>query len=138
MVIFFHNNYSNNSWSSSVVVVGDICSCNDVDRGVKRGHPKRCDVYVECRVRDYPAGVACPMSQCRNSIDGTCSSNCSDSICDEAVPQSKIFTYRYYKCISIFEKGKQLILQFYDLWRERKVKWNWPSLPKFWLNLFFK
>jgi hypothetical protein len=29
-------------------------------------------------------------------------------------------------------------LQFYDFWRERKVKWNWPSLSKFWLSLFFK
>ena len=94
MVIFFHNNYSNNSWSSTVVVVGDICSCNDVDRDVKRGHPKRCDVYVECRARDYPAGVLCPVDLCRNSIDGTCSSNCSDAVCDEPVPQSKIFTYR--------------------------------------------
>jgi hypothetical protein len=89
--IFFHNNYSNNSWSSSVVVVGDICSCNDVDQGVKRGHPKRCDVYVECRARDYPAGVLCPVDECRNSIDGTCSSNCSDAVCKEAVPQSKSY-----------------------------------------------
>jgi hypothetical protein len=91
MVIFFHNNYSNNSWSSSVVVVGDICSCNDVDQGVKRGHLKRCDVYVECRARDYPAGVLCPVDECRNSIDGTCSSNCSDAVCKEAVPQSKSY-----------------------------------------------
>jgi hypothetical protein len=52
------------------------------------------------RARDYPAGVLCPVDLCRNSIDGTCSSNCSDAVCDEAVPQSKIFTYRYYKDVT--------------------------------------
>ena len=55
---------------------------------MKRGHPKRCDVYVECRARDYPAGVLCPVNECRNSIDGTCG-NCSVTDCEEDVPQSK-------------------------------------------------
>lgn len=102
--------YKYNSWYWSVFVIGDICSCNEIEQGVKRGHPQRCHVYVECRVRDYPAGVLCPMNECRNSIDGTCSSNCSDAVCDEVVPQSKSYEYMYYKCTSICDKGWQLLM----------------------------
>ena len=71
---------------------GNICSCGD--GGSKRGHPKRCDVQVHC-IEDkgimYPLGVLCGTNQCRNSLDGTCSSDCSSEVCNQPVPSGRYF-----------------------------------------------
>lgn len=70
--------------------VGDLCSCGEA--GVYRGHPGRCDVHVLCISADmimYPWGRACVKGQCRNSVTGTCSTNCSDAVCNEDVPAGK-------------------------------------------------
>ena len=38
------------------------------------------------------------------------SSNCFDAVCEETVPQSKLYEYIYYKCVSICDKGWQLLM----------------------------
>lgn len=72
--------------------VGDICSCGD--SGDYRGHPGRCDSHVVCLAADnimYPYGLACPDGQCRNSLTGICSTDCSDAVCNEGVPAGKLY-----------------------------------------------
>ncbi|CAC5391886.1 unnamed protein product [Mytilus coruscus] len=72
---------------SLILIPRDICSCGDP--GIYRGHPGRCDVQVLCISADmkmYPWGRACLDGQCRNSLTGTCSTDCSDAVCNEDVP----------------------------------------------------
>lgn len=38
----------------------------------------------------YPWGRACLENQCRNSLSGLCSSDCSDSACNQDVPVGKL------------------------------------------------
>lgn len=44
----------------------------------------------------YPLGVACPDGECRNSITGKCTADCSESICNEDVPAGMLcFNYLF-------------------------------------------
>ncbi|CAC5391890.1 unnamed protein product [Mytilus coruscus] len=70
-----------------ILILREICACGDA--GSYRGHPGRCDVQVLCLTADmvmYPWGFACLEGQCRNSLTGTCSTDCSDAVCNEDVP----------------------------------------------------
>ncbi|XP_071163004.1 uncharacterized protein [Mytilus edulis] len=65
----------------------DICACGDA--GSYRGHPGSCHVQILCLAAGtimYPWGRACLENQCRNSLSGLCSSDCSDSACNQDVP----------------------------------------------------
>ncbi|XP_052105741.1 uncharacterized protein LOC127738495 [Mytilus californianus] len=65
----------------------NICSCGKHLDSI--GHPQSCYAYVLCIEIDgtvYPFGIACPLEQCRNSITGECSTNCSQAVCSETVP----------------------------------------------------
>jgi hypothetical protein len=71
-------------------ITGNICSCA-VDKST-RGHPGRCDARVVCVDIEgvmYPYGQLCASGQCRNSITGVCTTNCSDIICKEEVPSGR-------------------------------------------------
>ncbi|CAG2256278.1 TRPM2 [Mytilus edulis] len=68
-------------------LTGDICACGS--SGSYRGHPGRCDSKVLCledKGRMFPRGIACSNGECRNSITGQCSSNCSAEVCQQEVP----------------------------------------------------
>ena len=39
----------------------------------------------------YPRGIACGTDQCRNSINGTCSNDCSSEVCSQPVPSGRYF-----------------------------------------------
>ncbi|VDI11699.1 Hypothetical predicted protein [Mytilus galloprovincialis] len=65
----------------------DICNCGKHSDTI--GHPQSCYAYVLCEKIQgiiYPYGISCPSGECRNSITGICSANCSQAVCDETVP----------------------------------------------------
>ncbi|XP_071163007.1 serine-rich adhesin for platelets-like isoform X2 [Mytilus edulis] len=65
----------------------NICDCSASSS--YRGHPSNCKVQVYCVTEGgiaYPSGIACVSNQCRNSITGVCSDDCSDTVCNETVP----------------------------------------------------
>ncbi|CAG2239310.1 unnamed protein product [Mytilus edulis] len=65
----------------------NICDCSASSS--YRGHPSNCKVQVYCVTEGgiaYPSGIACASNQCRNSITGVCSDECSDTVCNETVP----------------------------------------------------
>ncbi|CAG2224126.1 HMCN [Mytilus edulis] len=68
------------------VIPKDICKCNTIQSGIRRGHPGRCDYYVECVNMTVPVGKQCLANQCRNSSTGICADDCSDNVCKETVP----------------------------------------------------
>ncbi|XP_063427238.1 uncharacterized protein LOC134710771 [Mytilus trossulus] len=68
------------------VIPKDICKCNTIQSGIRRGHPGRCDYYVECVNMTVPVGKQCQANQCRNSSTGICSDDCSENVCNETVP----------------------------------------------------
>lgn len=72
---------------TSFQILGDICACGS--SGSYRGHPGRCDSKVLC-LEDkgimFPRGIACSNGECRYSITGECSSNCSAEVCQQEVP----------------------------------------------------
>jgi len=39
----------------------------------------------------YPLGVPCGTDQCRNSLNGTCSNDCSPEVCNQPVPSGRYF-----------------------------------------------
>ncbi|XP_076098968.1 uncharacterized protein LOC143068637 [Mytilus galloprovincialis] len=85
------NNYQSNAISYTNghvlrIIPKDICKCNNIQAGVRRGHPGRCDYYVECVNMTVPIGKQCQTNQCRNSSTGICSDDCSEIVCKETVP----------------------------------------------------
>ncbi|VDI25493.1 Hypothetical predicted protein, partial [Mytilus galloprovincialis] len=65
----------------------NICDCSASSS--YRGHPSNCNVQVYCVTEGgiaYPRGIACASNQCRNSITGVCSDDCSATVCNETVP----------------------------------------------------
>ncbi|XP_063428142.1 mucin-3B-like isoform X2 [Mytilus trossulus] len=65
----------------------NICDCSASFS--YRGHPSNCKVQVYCVTEGgiaYPRGIACASNQCRNSITGVCSNDCSATVCNETVP----------------------------------------------------
>ncbi|XP_052103565.1 uncharacterized protein LOC127737073 [Mytilus californianus] len=68
------------------IIPKDICKCNTIQSGIRRGHPGRCDYYVECVNMTVPVGKQCQANQCRNSSTGICSDDCSENVCKETVP----------------------------------------------------
>ncbi|VDI00994.1 Hypothetical predicted protein, partial [Mytilus galloprovincialis] len=65
----------------------NICDCSASSS--YRGHPSNCKVQVYCVTEGgiaYPRGIACASNQCRNSITGVCSDDCSATVCNETVP----------------------------------------------------
>ncbi|CAG2215459.1 unnamed protein product [Mytilus edulis] len=62
---------------------------NEIDLALIPRHPQSCYAYVLCEEIQgiiYPYGISCPSGECRNSITGICSANCSQAVCGETVP----------------------------------------------------
>lgn len=68
-----------------------MCEC--AETGSFRGYPGRCGAFVRCLTSDnviFPYGYSCPDSQCRKSLTGICSLDCSNATCNEEVPDGKL------------------------------------------------
>lgn len=79
--------------TSICLISGDICNCGKHSDTI--GHPQSCYAYVLCEEIQgiiYPYGISCPSGECRNSITGMCSANCSKAVCDETVPSGNFFS----------------------------------------------
>jgi hypothetical protein len=68
--------------------------------GIRRGHPGRCDHYVECVNMTVPVGKACPDGQCRRSMTGICTNDCSENVCNETVPEGNCVVNIEFVCFS--------------------------------------
>lgn len=99
-------------WCFNIVLIpGNICSCGNNLNSI--GHPQSCYAYVLCSEIEgtvYPFGISCPLEQCRNSITGVCSSNCSQAVCSETVPSGN-FVSLVYRTYDYYTEGKL------DIWR---------------------
>ena len=87
------------TYSDHFSILEDICKCNTIVSGIRRGHPGRCNHYVECVNMTVPVGKACPDGQCRRSMTGICTNDCSENVCNETVPEGNcVVNIEFVRC----------------------------------------